>query len=406
MEADVIVSWSFASVPDAVKASFERPTKFLVLPTPPNRAYGAQVEALNWPYPIRAAIQKYLPGVKPLRIAALGFSESCHGVRNLLASQDGTSLDAVIAVDGIHTSFVNKNQVDPNTMAPWINHAKYAVVNERLFVGTHSSIVPPNYASTTQTCNFIWRTLTGSDQAFANPAMPNMSIPATSVSISGGPSTGKQRTIQYPYPAWLPSKRAGGLVIVGAKNVDGPGAADHIYQAKYVLPLILKQFLATRWNAVDPKNTTASCFVGGPFSALGSTLVGVSSACANSYVVPASFIETGVTPVPVPPPQGSPVTGGSATKPKSSLLLAGALVAAATGGLWWLSKNPQYAFKSNPRVDPEQLRVGTAMEAREHGMSQAQANKTAREHSPRTTSTTTSSPRWRRAHPCTGGTLW
>jgi len=300
-------------------------------------------------------------------------------------SRDIASLGIYPAVDPLDST---SRQVDPNTMVPWINFAKYAVVNERLFVGTHSSIVPPSYASTTQTCDFIWRTLTGSDQAFTSPAMPNMSIPAASINIAGGPSTGKARTIQYPYPAWLPPKRAGGLVIVGAKNVDGPGTADHIYQAKYVLPLILKRFLAARWNAIDPKAPGSACFVGGPFSALaGSTLVGVSSACASSYVVPASFIKSGATVEPPPPPQGSPVTGGSATKPKSSLLVAGALVAAATGGLWWLSKNPQYAYKSNdgyspfPRdVDPEQLKVGTAMEAREHGMSQAKAEKTAREH--------------------------
>lgn len=344
MEADVIVSWGFAPVPDAVKSAFERPTKYLVLPTPPNRGYKTQVEALNWPYPIRTAIKKYLPGVTPLRIAALGFSESCHGVRNLLASQDGTSFDAVIAIDGIHTSFVNKDQVDPNTMAPWINHAKYAVVNERLFVGTHSSIVPPGYASTTQTCNFIWKTLTGSNQSFAVPSMPNMSIPPTSVSIAGGPSTGKQRVVQYPAPAWLPPRRAAGLVIIGAKNVDGPGTADHIYQAKYVLPLVLKQFLAARWNAIDPKNPSAGCFVGGPFGALGST----SSNCASSYTVPKDFMESGGAQPPPPPPPPKKETPADTEKKKknTSLLVSGALVGLATLGLWYMSKNPKLAYWS------------------------------------------------------------
>ena len=400
MEADVVISWGFAPVPDSVKEYFDRPTKYVVLPTPPNRAYGAQVQALGWPFPVRTAIQKYLPGVTPMRIAVLGFSESCHGVRNLLNGQDGMYVDSVIAIDGIHTPFVNKNQVDPNTMTPWINHAKYAVVNERLFIGTHSSIVPPGYASTTQTCDYIWRLLTGSDQAFTSPAMPDMSIPPTSVYIAGGPATGKQRTVQYPAPAWQPFKRAGGLVIIGANNVDGPGTADHIYQAKYVLPLVLRELLAARWNAIDPKDPGAVCFVGGPFGSLGSA----SSNCASSFTVPASFVQSGAVVEPPPPPKTVVIPSGE-TKKSKALLIAGALVAAGTAGLWWMSKNPQYAFKSNPRkyddsrdawcdsgscgpnapyranpVDPEQLRIGTAMEAREHGMSQAKAEKTAREH--------------------------
>lgn len=377
MEADVVISWGFAPVPDAVKALFKRPTKFIALPTPPSRAYKTQVEGFGWPYPVRTIIQQQLPGVRPLRIAALGFSESCHGVRNLLNGQDGMYLDAVIAIDGIHTSFVNKNQVDPNTMAPWINHAKYAIVNERLFVGTHSSIVPPGYASTTQTCNFIWRTLTGSDQAFTVPAMPEMGIPPTSVSIAGGPSTGKQRVVQYPAPAWLPPKRAGGLVIVGAKNVDGPGTADHIYQAKYVLPLVLKQFLVARWNAIDPKDPNSSCFVGG--GAYGNPLGGLSSSCANSYVVPANFVESGAKPVPLPPPPPASKFTSPADAKRNSMLVAGALVGLGTLGLWLMTKYPKLAYRANG-VDPEQLRIGAAQEAREHGMSQAQAHKTALEH--------------------------
>lgn len=378
MEADVVISWAFAPVPDAIKALFKRPTKFIVLPTPANRTYKSQIESFTWPYPVRTIIRQKLPGVTPLRIAALGFSESCHGVRNLLSGNDGMYLDAVIAVDGIHTQFVNKNQVDPNTMIPWINHAKYAVVNERLFVGTHSSIVPPNYASTTQTCNFIWRTLTGSDQAFTNPPMPEMSIPPTSITVAGGPSTGTARTVQYPAPAWLPPKRAGGLVIVGAKNVDGPGTADHIYQAKYVLPLVLKQFLVARWNAIDPKNPDA-CFVGGSGNPLGA----LSSSCASSFVAPASFVSPGSEPAPLPVPSTAALTGGGSNR---SLWVAGALVGIGTLGLYLMHKYPKLAYKANyspaplAGVDPEELRIGTAVEAREHGMTRVLAEKTAREH--------------------------
>jgi LPXTG-motif cell wall-anchored protein len=210
------------------------------------------------------------------------------------------------------------------------------------------------------------------------------------VSVAGGPSTGKQRTIQYPAPAWLPPKRAGGLAIVGAKNVDGPGTADHIYQAKYVLPLVLRQFLAARWNAINPKDPDAGCFVAGVEGrtySFGGPLGSVSSSCASSFVVPASFVQTGIKPEPLPAPSGSPVSPSTGDTKKRSLLVAGALVGLGTLGLWLMSKRPELAFRTNDSyspfpsdVDPEQLRIGTALEAREHGMSRAQARKTALEH--------------------------
>ena len=259
-EADVVISW-FASVPDSVKSLFQRPTKFVQLPSPPNRAYGQAVQDLGQ-YPVLGAVKKYAPGTSPLRVAVLGFSEGCHGLRNLLGSADGGKIDSCVAIDGVHTPYVNGKQVDPNTMKPWFELAKLAVVNERLFVDTHSSIVPPGFASTTETADYLWNKITGDAPAFVNPALPDLSAPYATVHVGAPPAT-HPYDVEYPAPPWQPPKRAGGLIVLGCDNVDKPaGYADHIYQAKVVLPMVLARLLVPRWNAMDPKNTGQACYVG------------------------------------------------------------------------------------------------------------------------------------------------
>ncbi len=253
-EADIIIAWGHGAVPDSVKGSFQRPTRFLTLPNP------------NWKSPlegvgsVRGILQKYASDVKPLRVSVLGFSASCQGVAAVLGAPDGGFVDAAVAIDGIHTGL----PVTQAAMTPWFNFAKLAVVNERLFVISHSSVVPPGYASTTQTAEWLWNTITMEPTQFTVPPMPDLSVPPTSVHVNAGPSTGKDRTIEYPAPAWKGKRRAGGLVVLGLNNLDGPGTADHIYQAKAMLPMVLTRFLAKRWNEMDPHAMGQACFVGAP----------------------------------------------------------------------------------------------------------------------------------------------
>ena len=351
MEADVIVSWGFASVPDAVKELFTRPTRFVVIPTPANRGYKSQVEGLGWPFPVRTAIRKYAPGVEPLRVALLGFSESCHGLRNLLSSADGALVDSVIAIDGIHTPWIQPgNKVDPNTMKAWFEFAKLAIVNERLFVDTHSSVVPPSFASTTQTADWLWQQLTSDEEnpfgspPFTVPPVPNLVAPPTAVKV-GVPPAKAPYTVEYPAAPWQPPKRAQGLVILGCDNLDKPaGYADHIYQAKAILPLVLEKFLVNRWNSMDPKAPGQSCFIAGtpgrggrPGGAVGSAM---DSKCAATSVWSPGLIDA-------PTQAYLPGMAPNAEKSKQTSLLASAvLVGAGVLGLWWMSQQPEY--RDNP----------------------------------------------------------
>lgn len=255
-EADIVIAWSFASVPKEVQATFQRPTRFIAIPTPAGRKYGDQLRSFGWPTPVRGILKKFAPGVEPLRVAALGFSESCAGVSGLLKSGDGARFDAAVAVDGIHT-FPGKF---PNELAlrPWIAFATLAQKNERLCVITHSS-VQPSYASTTATANLIWEKATGSTKHLEDPPVPDLSTGSETIKVGSPPATAPY-AVNYPDPPAKPPRRKAGLFVLGYNNLDAPGYADHIYQAKVILPLVLSRILALRWNSMDPKEPGQSCF--------------------------------------------------------------------------------------------------------------------------------------------------
>lgn len=140
-EADVIIAWGHGPVPESVKGAFQRPTKFLTLPNP---NWKEPLAAFLSPSPVRAILAKYAPGTTPTRVATLGFSASCQGVGALLGSIDGGRIEAAVAVDGIHTG----KPVSLSGMMPWLDFTKLAFLNDRLFVVTHSAVVPGKYAST------------------------------------------------------------------------------------------------------------------------------------------------------------------------------------------------------------------------------------------------------------------
>jgi hypothetical protein len=256
VDADVVIAWAHSGFPEAAKAAFKRPTRFIVLPNP--TSWKTPLAGYESPSPVRAIVSKFAPGVTPTRIATLGFSASCQGVASLLASKDGGRLDAAVAIDGIHTG----RPVTAAAMTPWLNFAKFAFLNERLFVITHSA-VKPTYASTTETADWLWKTLTGSLAPFQDPPVPPIPIAPTSVHVGAGPATGPDRTVDYPTPPAKPARRRGGMVILGFENRDIPmGTADHIYQAKAVMPAVLSALLAARWNAIDPSSPDSACYVG------------------------------------------------------------------------------------------------------------------------------------------------
>jgi hypothetical protein len=107
---------------------------------------------------VEAALEKRL-GEK-LQIGKIGVSSWSAGygaVQRVLESSMASRVDSVILLDGLHTSFTNTEGARL-TMAPFVRFAQRATAGETFMHVSHSSILPPGYASTTETANYlIWQ---------------------------------------------------------------------------------------------------------------------------------------------------------------------------------------------------------------------------------------------------------
>ena len=263
-EADVVLSW-FSSGAVAADA-FERPTKFVQLPTPEGQKYDQMLADIASSMgmsntPLRAVLKKYAPDIRPARIALLGFSEGCQGVRSVLRSKDARRVDSVIAIDGIHAQFQPSSHtaLNPGYLTAWAAFARMAAQGERLMVDTTSSIVPPYpTVSTTDTAAWLWREATGSDedrydnQAPAGILPQNFNPPLVLAGGSKGMLVWPETT--YEFAPVHKYKNKGQLWIINYNNFDPTGHNDHVLQAQKILPAVLRAFLATRWNLIAPSD--------------------------------------------------------------------------------------------------------------------------------------------------------
>jgi hypothetical protein len=385
-EEDVLIAWNHGAIPPAVKPAFTRPTRFINLPNPePGQNWSSIVSAFG-PSPIRGILAKYAAGVTPLRVGLLGFSASCAGVSAVLGSNDGGNIDVVYACDGIHVGYGANKVLNEAGLQPWLNYGARAAVNACLFVITHSSVVPPTYASTTETANWLWTKLTSnSDPNAADPAVPNFNVSPTNVHVNAPPAT-KPYDVAYPQPPWKRRNRRDGLIVLGCDNLDIPaGYADHIYQAKAIMPAVLAQVIAQRWNAIDPKAPGQSCFIGGPPTHPGDFFTLGAAQCASSVVLPNDYMST-QTSSPLPSASIAPAAKFTTAKQigVGTVVAVGAL---GLGALWWLAQsapalaaNPRRAAGMSPEdFDPEELERGTEHEM-EHTDSRAVAERIAMDH--------------------------
>lgn len=102
----------------------------------------------------------------PIRSTYLsGFSAGYGAIREIL-TQTADSIDGVLLIDGLHTSYVPEKRVvaeggklDESKLAPFLRYAERAVRGEKRFVITHSEIFPGTFASTTETTDYLIRQL-------------------------------------------------------------------------------------------------------------------------------------------------------------------------------------------------------------------------------------------------------
>jgi hypothetical protein len=107
---------------------------------------------------------------KPTRVGRLtlvGFSAGHGAIRAILREPRHLArVDAVLLLDGMHTSYVPDGTVvavggalDTTNLVAFADFARAAIRGEKRFVVTHSEIFPGTFASTTETADWLLRAL-------------------------------------------------------------------------------------------------------------------------------------------------------------------------------------------------------------------------------------------------------
>lgn len=169
-------------------------------------------------------------GLKEAHVRKVGLSAWSAGygaVQTILTQEYGKGLvDTVILLDGLHASYVG-DDLDPTQLEPFVDFAKLAKAGKKLMYVSHSSIIPPGYASTTETNNYLV------------------------YSLGGTPKASKKRKSD-PYGLELNSKFDAGNFHM--RGYDGNDKMDHCAHIALIRD-VMKSFVKTRWKS--PKGLAA-----------------------------------------------------------------------------------------------------------------------------------------------------
>ncbi|WP_437716948.1 hypothetical protein WMF45_11380 [Sorangium sp. So ce448] len=133
---------------------------------------GAYSSAFSAPYvfenlldSIERAVAKKT-GKKKAYIRKLGLSSWSAGygaVEQILRQPAGKRVDALVLLDSLHAGYADEQQhkLKVAQIEPFIAFARRAAAGEAFMFMSHSSILPPGYASTAETADFIVRQLRG-----------------------------------------------------------------------------------------------------------------------------------------------------------------------------------------------------------------------------------------------------
>jgi hypothetical protein len=95
---------------------------------------------------------------KPARARKIGLSAWSAGygsVQQILRQPYGKRVvDAVVLLDGLHSGY-SPDSLNELQLQPFTDFSREAAAKRKLFFVSHSSIIPPGYASTTETANFL-----------------------------------------------------------------------------------------------------------------------------------------------------------------------------------------------------------------------------------------------------------
>jgi hypothetical protein len=113
---------------------------------------------------VEEAVAKHA-GRKKARARRIGLSAWSAGygaVQEILRHPPSRDrIDSVILLDGMHCGYAQQGSLNKPQIQPFIDFARRAATGNRFMLVSHSSIIPPGYASTTETANFLIHELGG-----------------------------------------------------------------------------------------------------------------------------------------------------------------------------------------------------------------------------------------------------
>jgi hypothetical protein len=97
------------------------------------------------------------------RVVLSAWSAGFVGVEAALAQTGGPEIAAVILIDGLHAPRADRSAFEAQ-LKPFVEYAARAARGERFMYVSHSSIDPPDFASTTECAHYIIAALGGRPQ--------------------------------------------------------------------------------------------------------------------------------------------------------------------------------------------------------------------------------------------------
>jgi hypothetical protein len=128
------------------------------------------------------------PKAHARRIALTSWSAGYGAVEEILRQPLGRErVDTVILLDGLHCDYAPSGDgLVQSTLEPFVAFAHQAAEGKRLMVVTHSSIIPPGYASTTETAHYLINELGGRPRPAKARATDPMGLDLVSRYDQGG----------------------------------------------------------------------------------------------------------------------------------------------------------------------------------------------------------------------------
>lgn len=161
-------------------------------------------------------------GVASASIGKLGLSSWSAGygaVERILRSEFSNRVDSVMLLDGLHTGHADTERAR-RTLEPFVEYARRAANGRALFYVSHSSILPPGYASTTETASYLVWQLGGAPEP---------------TSVREGHPMGLELIRRYDRGAFH------------VRGFSGNGKLDHCAQIGLYRD-VLRRYLAPRWG--------------------------------------------------------------------------------------------------------------------------------------------------------------